>query len=201
MTRKLASRTSGIPGGRLDRIVAALQTNASVSYIVDSRYRFLYCNPAWDRFAKSNGAPQLAHSTVIGTSLFHAIPEILQPLYSQAFNEVLIKKDVWELLYECSSPTLFRKYLMRIHPLRKKGSFLVTNTLAVERSHSTLFDATSEAYCGNNGLIMMCAHCRCTRRVGDPESWDFVPEYFLLPDKDSLRVTHGLCPVCHAYFY
>jgi len=80
-----------------------------VSYILDSRHRFIYCNPACDCFARSNGAPQLAGEALIGFDLFDAIPEALCAVYSEAFQQVLTGRSVWEKSYECSSPTLFRK--------------------------------------------------------------------------------------------
>jgi len=49
----------------------------------------MYCNPAWNRFARSNGAPQLTSEAVVGSDLFDAIPEVLRAVYSAAFREVL----------------------------------------------------------------------------------------------------------------
>ena len=84
-------------------------------YILDSQFRIMCCNPAWNRFARSNGAPQLTSEAVVGSDLFDAIPEALRAVYSAAFREVLNPGWVWEQSYECSIPTLFRMFRMRIH--------------------------------------------------------------------------------------
>ncbi len=187
--------------GHLSRIMNALERSAGVSYILDSRYRVMYCNPAWNRFAASNGAPQLTGEAVIGSDLFDAIPEVLKTLYSNAFRHVQSTGRVWEELYECSGPNLFRKFRMRIHLLKPRDWYVITNTLLVERSHTSTAAADLNTYLHANGFVTMCAHCRCSRRVDNPDQWDFVPEYLELNAESAMKISHGLCPVCRAYFY
>jgi hypothetical protein len=186
--------------GHLSRIMQALQRSASVSYILDSQLQILYCNPAWNSFARSNGAPQLTSDEVVGLALFDVIPDVLRAVYADAFQQVLSTGRVWEQPYECSSPTVFRMYRMRIHLLKPQDWLVVTNPLVVERSHPRTVPADPNTYVDANGLATMCAHCRCSRRVDNPDQWDFVPEY-LQPKLSAVKVSHGLCPVCRAYFY
>jgi len=183
----------------LSRIMQVLQRSAAVSYILDSEFRIMYCNPAWNRFARSNGAPQLTSEAVVGSDLFDVIPEDLRGLYSDSFRKVLFTGEVWESSYQCSSPTVFRLFRMRIHLLKPQDWFVVTNSLVVERSHARAATADPNAYVDANGLVTNCAHCRCSRRVDSPDQWDFVPEYIRL--ESAVKVSHGLCPVCRAYFY
>jgi hypothetical protein len=187
--------------GHLSRIMQALQRSAAVSYILDSQFRIMYCNPAWNRFARSNGAPQLTSDAVVGCDLFDAIPEALRTLYSDAFRNVLSTGRVWEKSYECSSPTLFRMFRMRIHLLKPQNWFVVTNALTVERSHARMGAADPNMYVDANGLVTNCAHCRCSRRVDSPDQWDFVPDYLQPRLESAVKVSHGLCPVCRSYFY
>jgi hypothetical protein len=183
----------------LSRMTQALRGSTAVSYILDSQFRVLYCNPAWNRFAKANGAPQLTNEAVVGSDLFDAIPDVLRAVYSNAFRQVLSTGRVWEQSYECSGPTLFRMFRMRIHLLKPQNWFLVTNALIVERSHTRAAEPDSNTYVDANGLITTCAHCRCSKRVGSSDQWDFVPEY--LQPKSAVKVIHALCPVCRVYFY
>ena len=187
--------------GHLSRIMHALDRSPAISYILDSQFRIMYCNPAWNRFARSNGAPRLAGELVLGSDLFDAIPDALKPAYSDAFRQVLSTGLVWEQSYECSSPTLFRVYRMRIHPLKPRAWFVVTNTLVVERPHARTATADANTYVDVNGFVTVCAHCRCSKRVDNPDQWDFVPEHLKLRLESTPRVSHGLCPVCRAYFY
>jgi len=187
--------------GHLSRIMYALQRSPAVSYVLDSDLRILYCNPAWNDFARSNGAPELASDTVIGFDLFDAIPEELRALYSDAFRQVFSTGRVWEQSYECSSPVVFRVFRMRIHLLKPQNWCIVTNPLVVERPHTRAALGDAKIYVNADGFLTMCAHCRCSRRQDDPGQWDFVPEYLQLTPASSPKVSHGLCPVCRAYFY
>jgi hypothetical protein len=161
----------------------------------------MYCNPAWNCFAKSNGAPQLTSEAVVGSDLFDAIRDVLRAVYYDAFQHVLSTGGVWEQAYECSSPALFRMFRMRIHLLKPQDWFVVTNPLIFERCHARMATADPDAYVAANGLITTCAHCRNSKRVDSPNQWDFVPEYLQLSLDSAVRVSHGLCPACWASFY
>ena len=185
---------------RLCRIIQALDRSPAVSYILDSGHRIIHSNPAWDSFAVMNGAPRLCGENVVGLNIFDVIPDVLKSFYLGAFARAL-EEGVWEVSYECSSPDLFRKYRMRVHALKNRSWLLVTNPLIYESAHRNVARADSSLYLQPDGLITMCAHCRCSRRVDLPDQWDFVPDYFQLKGQASLIVSHGFCPICHAYFY
>ncbi len=196
-----SSGAARIVHGHLSRIMQALQRSAIVSYVLDSQFRIMYCNPAWNRFARLNGAPQLTSDAVVGFDLFNAIPEVLQSAYADAFRQVLSTGKVWEQSYECSSPTIFREFRMRVHLLKPQDWFIVTNPLKFERPHARTATADANTYVNANGFVTMCAHCRCSMRLDNPDQWDFVPEYLQLSSVCAVRVSHGLCPICRAYFY
>lgn len=187
--------------GHLSRVMEVLDRSPAVSYILDSEFRIMYCNPAWNRFAQSNGAPELTSEAVVGFDLFDSIPDVLRVVYSVAFQHVFNTGTVWEKLYECSSPTLFRSFRMRIHLLKPQNWFVVTNALVVERPHARTVPNDPNQYVDRNGLITMCAHCRCSRRVDSPDHWDFVPEHLETKPQSTMKMSHGLCPFCRAYFY
>ena len=126
--------TTSLVHGHLSRIMQALHRTSAVAYMLNSEFRIMYFNPAWKRFAEANGAPQLTSQSVIGSDLFDVIPEVLRSFYSDAFREVMATGRVWEKSYECSSPTLFRMFRMRIHLVKPPDWFVVTNLLAAERS-------------------------------------------------------------------
>jgi len=186
---------------QISRMLPAIKRSAATTYILDSRCRFIYCNPAWNRFAISNGAPELTCEAVLGSDLFDVIPEVLSAVYSAAFQKVLREGVCWEKSYQCSSPRAFRMFRMRIHLLKPQSWFLVTNSLIRTRSHAKVAAPDPNTYVDSDGLITMCAHCRCSRRVDKPAQWDFVPKYLRLRGKASLHVSHGFCPLCCAYFY
>lgn len=180
-------------------IVSAIETSEAVSYILDPELRFAYCNPAWDKFAAENGAPELRADAVEGTELFDCIPGELKPFYSKALRDVLRSGDVWEHIYQCSSPEKFRQFRMRVHPFSEEW-LMVTNPLVVEKAHEHISRESRDAYMTPEGMIVMCAHCRCSRRADNPDRWDFVPAHLGLKPMVAL-VSHGLCPSCRVYFY
>jgi len=188
---------AGLP--EFHELLETLTATAAVSYVLDSNLRFAYCNPAWDKFARENDGLELLGDAVIGSQLFHAIPDVLQPFYTRMFDEVQRSAFVGQHVYECSGPQHFRKFRMRVHLLNSNW-LMVSNTLLVEEAHCRETPAHDSVYRNEHGLIIMCAHCRCSQRTDEPRQWDFVPAH-LKARPLSLGVSHGLCPVCRAYFY
>jgi hypothetical protein len=184
----------------LGRLIRVLEASSDVSYVIDRERRLIYCNPEWDRFAESNGASQLCGGTLIGTDMFGFIPDVLCDFYSKALNDVSESRDVWERPYECSSPEVFRKFRMKIYPLKERGWFLFTNSRLVEKKHKKAPQFDTAAYV-KNGIIVMCAHCRCSMRLDGSSNWDFVVEHVRLKGMASLGISHKLCPTCEVYFY
>ena len=180
-----------------DLIIAA-DENPHVSYMLDADLRFTYCNPAWDWFAAENGAPELTGTSMVGTDLRLVMVEALRPFYTRAFEQARQSGKVWEYVYECSSPNVFREFQMRIHPLTPSGWYLVTNPIVIERPHPKTVTKGLARYLRRDGVITMCSHCRCSRQTESPEQWDFVPAYL---EPHLTNVSHGLCPICLEYFY
>ncbi len=178
-------------------MMETLESSVHVSYVVDRDWRLTYCNPAWDRFAIDNSAPELVRVFAVGCDLHNVIAEELLPFYSHAFQQA-VNGTVWESSYECSSPQVFRKFRMRIHPLEPDGSYLVTNMLLIEQPHSSLTTPEPNCFVNPGGDIIMCCHCRCSRRVDQPEHWDFVPSHL---ERSVTNISHSLCRVCLEYFY
>ena len=180
-------------------LVGSLKAAAAVSYVLDSNIQFVYCNPAWDKFARENGGPELLGDAVIGSQLFPVIPDVLRSFYTRMFDEVQRSGLVWQHVYECSSPQRFRKFRMRVHLLNSNW-LMVSNALLVEEAHCREAPAHDAAYRNDKGLITMCAHCRCSQRTDGPGRWDFVPAHLEVRPL-SFGVSHGICSVCRAYFY
>jgi hypothetical protein len=182
----------------LTDLLPALKPSPIISYVVDVNLILQYCNPAWDRFASENAAPELVGETALGLDLLTVVADDLRPFYLRGFEQAQQSGDVWECLYECSSPQLFRKFHMRVHPILPEGWALVTNTLVIERPHTRASTESLQTYINSDAQIKMCCHCRGSRRADQPEQWDFVPA---LLDRSITNISHGLCPICLAYFF
>ena len=122
----LLSESSRIAAGkaentRLFRIVRVLEESPAVSFVLDSKHRFVYTNPAWDSFAQLNNAPQIAGETIIGFNIFDAIPEVLKPVYADAFRRVAETGTVWGMTNSCSSPERARRFRMKIYCMERRN--------------------------------------------------------------------------------
>ncbi|HEX6881059.1 MAG TPA: hypothetical protein VF135_11890, partial [Terriglobales bacterium] len=174
-----------------------LERSQDIACQLDADLSIVYCNPAWDEFALSNDGDAAVSALVCGRSIMDFVPEPLTGFYEAAFQSA--KEGIVEFEYECSSGDVFRRFKMQIFANRLLGGYTQLNSLVVadpmdlhrhlERGH---------VYVGENGLIRVCSHCRRSRRVHPLEFWDWVPAH-LASFQDN--ITHGLCPVCRAYFY
>jgi hypothetical protein len=164
-----------------------------VIYLLSHELRIVYCNPAWDKFAIENHGLAARCQNVSGTELLRHIAEDLQPTYLSAFA-LARTSGRSELTFECSSPSHYRHFRMRIRLLR--AGYAITNSLQVERLHNREIFQPDYAHF-ENGTITSCAGCRRTKNLRTQDAWDWVP-YFL---KDNLVPTcHRLCPACTVYY-
>lgn len=177
---------------------AALENDPAVIFALDAHLRIAYCNTAWDRFAASNGGAAFIRPKPIGKPLLDFIGKPLAAYYEAAYHEVLRTGEPWRHLYECSSPTVFRRFAMQVLPMNGAG-LLVVNSLCIERAHDVAHGSFSEAaYRRPDGIVVMCSHCRRTRRAGIAEHWDWVADFVREPPH---QTSHGLCPPCFEYYY
>ena len=91
-----------------------------------------YVNPAWTTFARANGGDAELAESPLGRSLERAIPPILRIFYLDAMAH-LVPGAIWEHVYECSSPTVLRKFRMRCGALSEPGYVVVSNHLVLEQ--------------------------------------------------------------------
>lgn len=174
--------------------------------------RLAYANAGWDRFAKENGAPDLAEEWPLGRDIFEAIAPALLPFYREAWHQVEVSGHPWTHPYECSSHDEFRLFQMTVYRLPFGLPFPETEVecLGFLCVHSRLRSqpwptlsperpAMEAEYRDSEGLITQCAHCRrVERQAGSPGTWDSVATWVEAPPPGT---THGLCDICAAYHY
>lgn len=182
---------------------SALEHDPAVIYVLDNDLRIIYCNAAWDRFAKNNGgSASVYRRNQLGSCVLDAIPRPLKPFFRDAYSKVLATGEAWAHEYECSSPTEFRRFQMNVQPAAQGGGLLVVNSLHEERPIAAAelagLPAVAKTYANPHGLITMCSHCRRTARADGSDVWDWVPDYLNRMPKS---ISHGLCAVCMALYY
>ena len=160
-----------------------------------------YFNPAYLRFARENGAPDIQRGFGIGSSLAAALPDPVKQFYLGHLRRVLETGQAWEHDYSCDSPTLERAYRMMVLPLGKQGLLLAHSLrLASVRSAADLPLSDLEyRHQDKGGLFVQCCQCRRLRRATHRLQWDFVPA--ALDPEVQKQVSHDLCPPCKAHYY
>ena len=178
--------------------MSTLEASVDSSCQLNSDLRLVYCNPAWDRFALANNGGLALSDRVLGSLIMDFIPPELMEFYRAAFSSA--RDAVVEFDYECSSPDSYRIFQMQILPVEQPKGYTVINALTVQETmdaHRPPLVLGPE-YVADTGIITVCSHCRRSRRVDSPDQWDWVPAN-LRPAQGN--ISHGLCPICHAYFY
>ncbi len=175
----------------------AYDVDPSIVYALDSDYRIVRCNTAWDRFALENEGQGVVGSAQIGRCVLDVTCEELRPFYKTKFERVLSRQIGDSHVFECSSPTIFRQFHMSILPRGDEG-LLIVNSLAREESHPAGADSGLADYLNDSGFIKMCAHCRRSMRGRPPLRWDWVPTALI---QKQYPVRHELCSICFAYHY
>ena len=181
-----------------EQFFARFDDDPAVIYAIDSGFRLLYHNSAWDRFAIENGGPGLAGDAQIGSQTMDVVPLPLQRFYREGFARAFREPHPWEHVYECSSPDRRRMFHMQVLPVDRSALLIVnakvTEVEIPEQQHRVLKEYLEPA-----GMVTMCCHCRKTlRRIGKTAGWDWVPEFVAHPP---VECSHGLCPTCLAYHY
>jgi hypothetical protein len=195
MEYAFSSRSKPV-GGAIPR--DTLEASEDVSCQLNNDLRICYCNPAWDRFAIANNGGSALSKFVLGSVIVDFVPPELIEFYTAAFASA--RDAIVEFDYECSSPDLYRTFKMQILPTERPKGYTVIHALKIEERMEGIRPALAlgAKYVTDAGIITVCSHCRRSRRVDAPGQWDWVPANL----KPALRnVSHGLCPICHVYFY
>lgn len=173
----------------------SLEANPDVIYVVDRSLHFVYCNAAWDVFARKNKGERLERSKFVGKYCLGGVPKFLRDLYKRIYRRVLSTQAPCEHDYQGSSPTKYRIFHMRVLPL-SRSHLLVENSLALERPHRRKrYRRFDPRYVNRHGWIVMCAHCRRVEYFNPKgtREWHWVPSYLV---KAPAPISHGMCPAC-----
>lgn len=154
-----------------------------------------YRNGGWERFACENGAPELTNWN--GTPVLDVFHPDVRSVYAALFDRVRDTSEPQDHLYQCSSPTTYREFNLRVLPLEARHLLLLHHCV-VERPHHWASHDAGPLYEDADSIVTQCCHCRRTRRATDSATWDWVPDYL---DRSLPNVSHGLCPSCFRHYF
>lgn len=180
--------------------VAVFRDDPSPIFGLWPDFRIAWVNRSYLDFAAANFGPDIATRWGEGARLWDAVGEPLAAFYEPPLARLFLEGREWSHVYECSSPTRFRRFRMTVSPVGGRAGLLVVNTRVVDVPHDLLARPPREpsaVYVGEHGLVRMCASCRRVCRASS-DQWDWVPAWVEhLPP----NVTHGLCPLCAQLLY
>lgn len=94
--------------------------------VVDSEYRVLWVGGEWDEFALNGGANSATSNAVLSTSVMaHIAGSETRAETARMIAAVLEHKRTLRLEYRCDSPSMARKFLMTIQPMKDDRALMV----------------------------------------------------------------------------
>lgn len=193
MQRALSLTDTGWPD-----VLAALESESCSAYVLASDLSLLHVNVAWGTFACSNGAPSLADNwQALGPIQASIEPPALGEFFAARLSSALTRNRAWSHTYECSSPTVYRKFHMRAKPGPGREGIVVVHSLVAESpiaSHAA--DSLIREFTDARGLIVRCAACGRTARPGVTDIWEWAPGLNAEPN-----ISTGICAICSVQEY
>lgn len=184
-----------------------IEQHAGTAFGLRPDFRLGYVNPAWFEFSRTNqGEPRLSAEWTLGRSVFDAIPQVLHDFYRTLFVEAMANPKPGPRppahCYECSSPTLFRRFALTTYRLGNGEGLLVVNSLLVEQPHDPAVRqpaiADRPTYLHADGFVRQCSHCRRVEHGSEPNRWDWIPAWV---DRSPPETSHTLCSFCLDHYY
>ena len=136
-----------------------------VYFVVDDSLRLLWIGGEWDEFALANGGSNARSNEVLSTSLLAHITDGLTRDATAAMAKAV--KDTHEALridYRCDSPTLMRRYLMTIQPMKDDRVLFVHDLRDVQTFANAVVHWRFRAGAGD----LKCSFC-CSVRMTDSD--------------------------------
>lgn len=167
----------------------------SIAYVIDEQDRLVRVNDAWTRFAADNSGEMLRPAMILGRPLWNFISEpVVRDIYRRLVAQARAGTPT-RFAYRCDSPTMRRRFEMRISGVGHQVEF-TSNLLSEEaRPSIPLFDVTKQH---TQVIVRMCGWCHAIARPdGTWEPLEIgINRLGLLEGQPSPRVSHGICAAC-----
>lgn len=151
-----------------------------------------WVNPAWERFATANGGP----SPDVVRFYYDGITEPLRSFYREVFARAAATNEVFEEIYDCSTPDQRRVFRCRALPV--DGALVVEHSIVVDDSlDASVVAELFDRYAAADGVLLQCSHCRRIRGAS-PNAWSWMSAWAARPHPST---SHVICPLCALIFW
>jgi hypothetical protein len=172
---------------------STFEHSGNVTCVVDAASKIVYCNPAWDAFARRNGGVRATSHYVMGKPFLEYIPAVLKPHYERLFKTAAAERRMVSGDYDCNTPHLFRRYRLLMMPVSGTDLTAMIHALQFEYPARETSDSPAAENCGASAT--MCA--QCLRVASENGDWLWVPDLVRSPPAG---VSQQLCPDCQKIY-
>ncbi len=182
--------------------MTAIRTLTARYALSDADHRIAWTSANWDRFARENGAPELASGGVVGHPLWRYVEGAETRLvYEAVFERVRHTGREAVLPFRCDSPDLRRFMELRVARVeRESGVFLEIAAELLREESRPAVDLLDPSAPRAGATVRLCSFCKQMRVEGDRwlELEDAVAHLDLLGADVQPPLSHGICPDCEA---
>lgn len=173
-------------------------------YVVDRHYTLVDFNDGYRAFAIANDGADILTRWPIGSNILSSIPDIIRNDIKRMYDQVLANNTIVEHEYDCHSPTVFRRFKMRILPFM--DGFVLHEHCLIESSelrgaYELTDSEVQSGYIDINGIVHQCCHCRRIQSNVDVNNWVWVVTLIERDNSFSSNISHSICPVCMLHYY
>lgn len=168
-----------------------------ITYELDAQDRIRSTGADWDRFARANGAPELASRRLLLQPLWRFVAGgEVQHLLRLLFERVRSRNTVIRLPFRCDSPSARRFMELVVRPLPGRSLAVESRLLRTEaRRYIPLLERSPRL---RYGFLTMCSWCKRIRLVNG--EWVEVERAIevmdLFTSADLPMISHGICRSC-----
>lgn len=160
--------------------------------VVDTSYRLLWVGGEWDEFALQNAAQSALANTVLSTSLMaHIAGDDTRQLTARLIDAVLTAKKPLRLEYRCDSPSMARKFLLTIQPMKDDRALMVHDL----RDAWHFSPPLTPWHYDPHARDCKCSYCGNVMFDGTSD-WVSCDE---IEERHPAFVTYAVCPGCFDY--
>ena len=181
-----------------------LRNLSNTLYVVDKNYSIVDYNDGYTAFAMANDGQDIFEKWPLGANILSAVPEVLRDVIKKMYDDVFFNNAVIEHTYDCHSPTVFRRFKMRILPYM--NDFALHEHCKIESSsltgaHDIADDTIRAEYIDQHGMIHQCCHCRRIQSCTDTQNWVWVVALIRRNNVFLSQISHTICPVCLLHYF
>lgn len=188
--------------------IRALGASRDAALLVDPAGVILFANQAWERLARATGGgPACLASALVGTAWLDHVageePRRRHGLLLERARALRAPGAVVQLA-ECNDASTARLVATRLEPVFAAPGAIagvaIVHRVARERPIAEVYPPVPldgrDLGAGEAGPVQ-CSCCRRTRRPGDADEWEFVPELVLVPPVATRFAYCALCLALH----